>query len=83
MFKKILVTIDGSDPAKLAFDFGVGLADRDGAELVVLTVVPPYPSTSRRRGNSRTIRGSSTTLSNSMKSCWPTPPRASRATTGD
>ncbi len=43
MFKKILVTIDGSDPAKLAFDFGVGLADRDGAELVVLTVVPPLP----------------------------------------
>ena len=43
MFKKILVTIDGSDPSKLAVDLGVGIAERDGAELVVLTVVPPVP----------------------------------------
>jgi nucleotide-binding universal stress UspA family protein len=43
MFKKILVTIDGSDPAKLAVDLGVGIAERDGAELVVLTVVPTVP----------------------------------------
>lgn len=43
MFKKILVTIDGSSPAKLAFNFGVDLAERDGAELVVLTVVPTVP----------------------------------------
>jgi nucleotide-binding universal stress UspA family protein len=43
MFKKILVTTDGSDPAKHALDFGAGLAERDGAELVVLTVVPSVP----------------------------------------
>ncbi len=43
MFKKILVTIDGSDPAKHAFDFGADLAERDGAGLVVLTVVPNLP----------------------------------------
>ena len=43
MFKKILVTIDGSDPSKHALGFGVDLAERDGAELVVLTVVPTVP----------------------------------------
>lgn len=43
MFKKILVTIDGSDPAKHALGFGADLAERDGAELVVLTVVPNLP----------------------------------------
>ena len=43
MFKKILVTIDGSEPAKHAFNFGAGLAERDGAELVVLIVVPNLP----------------------------------------
>jgi nucleotide-binding universal stress UspA family protein len=43
MFKKILVTIDGSDPAKHAFSFGADLAGRDGADLVVLTVVPTVP----------------------------------------
>ena len=43
MFKKVLVTIDGSDPAKLAFNLGVDLAVRDGADLVVLTVVPTIP----------------------------------------
>jgi nucleotide-binding universal stress UspA family protein len=40
MFKKILVTIDGSEPAKHARGFGVKLAERDGAELVILSVVP-------------------------------------------
>jgi nucleotide-binding universal stress UspA family protein len=43
MFKKILVTIDGSDPAKHALGFGVKLAERDGAELVVISVVPTVP----------------------------------------
>ena len=43
MFKKILVPIDGSDPAKHALGFGANLAERDGAELVVLTVVPTVP----------------------------------------
>jgi nucleotide-binding universal stress UspA family protein len=43
MFKKILVTLDGSDPAKHALGFGADLAERDGAELVVLTVVPTVP----------------------------------------
>ena len=43
MFKKILVAIDGSAQANLAFDFGVDLAKKDGAELLVLTVVPPLP----------------------------------------
>ena len=43
MFKKILVTIDGSDPAKHALSFGVRLAEREGAELVILTVLPTIP----------------------------------------
>ena len=50
MFKKILVTIDGSDPAKHALGFGVDLAERDGAELVVLTVVPTVPLYSAGEG---------------------------------
>jgi nucleotide-binding universal stress UspA family protein len=40
MFNKILVTIDGSDPSIHALGFGANLAERDGAELVVLSVVP-------------------------------------------
>ena len=43
MFNKILVTIDGSDPSMHALGFGADLAERDGAELVVLSVVPPLP----------------------------------------
>jgi nucleotide-binding universal stress UspA family protein len=50
MFKKILVTIDGSDPAKHALGFGADLAERDGAELVVLTVVPTVPLYSAGEG---------------------------------
>ena len=50
MFKKILVTIDGSDPAKHALGFGVDLAERDEAELVVLTVVPIVPVYSAGEG---------------------------------
>jgi nucleotide-binding universal stress UspA family protein len=40
MFKKVLVATDGSDPAKHALGFGAALAERDGAELVVLSVIP-------------------------------------------
>ena len=43
MFKKILVTLDGSEQAKHALIFGVNLAERDGAELVILSVVPLAP----------------------------------------
>jgi nucleotide-binding universal stress UspA family protein len=43
MFNKILVTIDGSDPSKHALGFGADLTERDGAELVVLSVVPTLP----------------------------------------
>lgn len=50
MFKKILVTIDGSDPAKHALGFGTDLAERNGAELVVLTVVPTVPLYSTGEG---------------------------------
>jgi nucleotide-binding universal stress UspA family protein len=43
MFRKILVTIDGSEPANHALGFGADLAERDRAELVVLTVIPTVP----------------------------------------
>jgi nucleotide-binding universal stress UspA family protein len=44
MFERILVAFDGSKPAKHALDFGANLADRDGAELVLLSVVPLTPA---------------------------------------
>ena len=40
MFKKILTAIDGSDQAKHALNFAAELAEDNGAELVILTVVP-------------------------------------------
>ena len=40
MFKKILAAIDGSDPAKHALNFAAELAEENGAELVVLAVIP-------------------------------------------
>ena len=40
MFNKIQVSIDGSEPAKHALEYAAKLAERDGAELVVLSVVP-------------------------------------------
>jgi len=40
MFKKILIAIDGSDPAKHALNFAAELAEDNEAELVVLAVVP-------------------------------------------
>jgi nucleotide-binding universal stress UspA family protein len=43
MFNKILVTIDGSEPSMHALGFGADLAERDGAELVVLSVIPTVP----------------------------------------
>jgi len=44
MIKKILVGYDGSEPATKAFEFGLDMAGRYGAEFVVLSVVrPPEP----------------------------------------
>ena len=41
MYEKILVAVDGSDHAKHALNHAVESADKWGAELIILTVVPP------------------------------------------
>ena len=41
LYKKILVAVDGSDHAKHALNYALDSADKWGAELVILTVVPP------------------------------------------
>lgn len=41
MYKNILIGFDGSNPAQIAFDHGLSLAKRYGAQLYVLTVVRP------------------------------------------
>jgi nucleotide-binding universal stress UspA family protein len=43
MYKKILVATDGSDLAQKAVDSAYRLANQLGSELVLLTVVEPYP----------------------------------------
>ena len=40
MVKKILVAVDGSEPAQKALDYALVLADICGAEVVILSVVP-------------------------------------------
>lgn len=44
MFKKILVAIDGSEPSKHAINHASELALKLGAELMILTVIPPTSS---------------------------------------
>ncbi len=44
MFKKILVTTDGSDLATKAIDAGIELASSLNARVVFLRVVPRYPT---------------------------------------
>jgi nucleotide-binding universal stress UspA family protein len=39
MITKVLVAFDGSDPSKRAFDFGLDIAHKYSAELLVLSVV--------------------------------------------
>jgi len=39
MISKILIAYDGSDPSKRAFDFGLDIASKYSAELLVLSVV--------------------------------------------
>lgn len=41
MIKKILVALDGSEPANHALNFALDLADKYSAEIQLLTVVPP------------------------------------------
>jgi nucleotide-binding universal stress UspA family protein len=45
LFDKILVAVDGSEPAYRALDIAVDLADRYSAEMVIVSVVTPviYP----------------------------------------
>ena len=42
MYKKILVAIDGSDPAKNAAEYAATSAEKWGADLLLLTVAPPF-----------------------------------------
>lgn len=44
MFKKILITTDGSDLANKAIDSGIALASSLNAKVVFLRVVPRYPT---------------------------------------
>jgi len=41
MYKKIMVATDGSDPAKRAVEYASKTAEKWGADLLILTVVPP------------------------------------------
>ena len=41
MYKKIMVATDGSDPAKHAVEHAAASAEKWGANLLILTVVPP------------------------------------------
>jgi nucleotide-binding universal stress UspA family protein len=41
MYKKIMVATDGSDPAKHAVEYAAASAEKWGANLLILTVVPP------------------------------------------
>ena len=41
IYKKILVAIDGSDPAQNAAEYAAKTAEKWGVNLLVLTVVPP------------------------------------------
>jgi nucleotide-binding universal stress UspA family protein len=43
MYKRILVTTDGSDLSSKAVDAALGLAQANGAEVFALKVVPVYP----------------------------------------
>jgi nucleotide-binding universal stress UspA family protein len=44
MYKRILITTDGSDLSQKAVDAGIGLAAGLDAQLFVFTAVPSYPS---------------------------------------
>ena len=42
MVKKILVAIDGSEPADKALDYALDLAESCDAKVVILSVIPPF-----------------------------------------
>jgi len=41
MFGKILVAVDGSEPASHDLEYAAQLAEEQGADLVIVTVIPP------------------------------------------
>jgi nucleotide-binding universal stress UspA family protein len=41
LIKKILVALDGSQPANRAFDFALDLAEKYSAKILLLSVIPP------------------------------------------
>jgi nucleotide-binding universal stress UspA family protein len=43
MFKKILIAVDGSEPSIYALSYAADLANEQGAELTILSVVPRLP----------------------------------------
>ena len=49
MFERILVAVDGSEPALRAVDIAAGLAEKFGSELLVVTVLESLRLTSEAR----------------------------------
>ncbi|MFQ6064460.1 MAG: universal stress protein [Candidatus Bathyarchaeia archaeon] len=41
MIERVLVALDGSEPADKALDFALDLAEKYSAEIVLLSVIPP------------------------------------------
>lgn len=57
MIERILVALDGSEPADKALDFALDLAEKYSAEIVLLSVIPPVavPTTVYAASGARTL----------------------------